>query len=139
MKTFDLIKMMPPTGLALTATVSGTGAGTAKLFSYGYIVVRVTTTQQSSSTITITTPVSFRILDMFSIHSDSQTYKWTLKNDSSDVIPEVTVAGNDNDIDRAIKIDNGEYEFLIDDDDLVISLDGSGAGLAEYYIKIQFI
>ena len=139
MKTIDLIKMMPPTGLALTATFSGTGAGTAKLFSYGYIVVRTTTTQASGSTITITTPVSFRILDMFSIHSDTVTYKWTLKNDSSDVIPEVEVLGNDNDIDRAIKIDNGEYEFLIDDDDLVISLDGTGAGLAEYYIKIQFI
>ena len=138
MKPFDLIKMMPPTGLALTATVSGTGAGTAKLFSYGYIVVRVTTTQQSSSTITITTPVSFRILDMVSIHSNGTAYKWTLKNNTTDLVPEFTVA-SDNDIDRAIKIDNAEYEFLIDDDDLVISLDGTGAGLAEYYIKIQFI
>lgn len=139
MKTINLVKMMPPTGRELTVAFSGSGAGTAKLFSYGYIVVRTTTTQASGTTITITTPVSFRVLDMFSIHSDSQTYKWTLKNDSSDVIPEVEVLGNDNDIDRAIKIDNGEYEFLIDDDDLVISLDGTGAGLAEYYIKIQFI
>ena len=138
MKTINLVKMMPPTGRELTVTFSGTGAGTAKLYSYGYIVVRVTTTQQSSSTITITTPVSFRILDMFSIHSNGTAYKWTLKNNTTDLVPEVTVA-SDNDIDRAIKIDNAEYEFLIDDDDLVISLDGTGAGLAEYYIKIQFI
>ena len=139
MKTINLVKMMPPTGRELTVAFSGSGEGTAKLFSYGYIVVRVTTTQQVSSTITITTPVSFRVLDMFSIHSDSVTYKWTLKNDSTAVVPEVLVDSSDNDIDRAIKIDNAQYEFTKGDDDLVISLGTPGAGLAEYYIKIQFI
>ena len=139
MKTINLSKMKPPTGRSLTATFSGTGAGTAKLYSYGYIIVRVTTTQQASSTITITTPVSFRVLDMFSLHSDGTSFKWTLKNNTTAVIPEVTVAASDNDIDRAVKIDNAQYEFTKDDNDLVISLDATGAGLAEYRIKIQFI
>ena len=139
MKTIDLIKMMPPDGLDLTVTFSGTGAGTAKLFSYGYIVVRVTTTQQSNTTMTITTPISFRILDIFSIHSDATSYKWTLQNNTSGITSEITVAASDDDIDRAISLDNAQYEFTDGDDDLVISLDATAAGLAEYYIKIQFI
>ena len=139
MKTIDFVKLIPLTGLDLTLTFSGNGAGTGKMFKNGSIVIDLTTGQASGSTLTITTPVSFRVLDIFSVHKNSTAYKWTLKNDTATISPEITVGSSGDEIDKVTKIANDKYEFTKGDDDLVISLDSTGDGIAAYYIKIQFI
>ena len=142
MKSVNYTKLNSATGLDLTLTFSGTGAGTGKMYAYqggGRIIIETTTTAQASKTITITTPVSFRILDVFSIHSNNTNSKWTIKNNTTAISSLIEMAASDTDIDRAIEIANAQYEFTEDDDDLVIDIDATGAALAIWVFDIQFI
>ena len=139
MKSNDFLRLIPPTGLALTLTFDGDGAGTAKIYREGLIVLQITTGIGTSKQVTLTTPTSFRVLDVWSVHSDGTSAKWTLKNDTSSITSLIVMAASDTDIDRAISIDDAEYEFVDGDDDLVVTNDGTGIALFELYIKIQYI
>ena len=140
MKSIDFVQLIPLTGLDLgSLTFEGTGAGSAKIFQDGTIVVETTTTAEANKTITLKTPVSFRILDVFSIHNDATSAKWTIKNNTTAITSLIVMGASDTDIDRAISIDNAQYEFTADDDDLVIAIDNTAAALAIWVFKIQFI
>lgn len=140
MKSRDAQKLIPLQGLDLGALVfSGTGAGQAIIYPDGKIVVIATTTFQASKTCTIKTPYTFRLLDVYSIHLDSTSAKWTIKNNTSAITSLIVMAASDTDIDRAISIDNAQYGFSEDDDDLVIDIDATGAALAVWVFKIQFL
>ena len=139
MKSINQFKLIPLTGLDLTLTFSGTGAGTAKLYQDGTIVVIATTTFQASKTCTITIPVALSILDVFSIHKDATSAKWTIKNTTTAITSLIVMAASDTDIDRAISIDDAQADFVEDDDDLVIDIDATGAALAKWVFNVQFL
>ena len=143
MKSVNLTKLDSATGLPLTLTFEGTGAGTGRMYAYqggGRIVVETTTTSEANKKITLTTPVAFRILDVYSIHNDTTQAKWTIKNTTTAITSLIDMAGaGDKAIDRAISIVNAQYEFAEDDDDLVIAIDATGAALAIWVFDIQFV
>lgn len=138
-KSIDQFKLIPLTGLDLSLTFSGTGAGTAKLYPNGTIVVIATTTFQASKICTITTPVALTITAVRSIHKDGTSAKWTIKNGSNALSDEVTMAASDTDLDFASKIIDSEADFVEDDDDLIISLDATGAALAKWIFDVNFL
>ena len=142
MKSIDQVKLYSLTGLDLTVTVEGTGAASAKLFASGRIYINVTTTLEVSKKITLTTPTAFRILDAYSIHRDGTQTSWQLKNDSTAITAAVAVAAVDKDVDGVqiadLTIDDGQYEFLEDDDDLVVGI-VTGAFLGDIIIDTVFI
>lgn len=139
MKTIDFVKLIPPTGLALTPTFSTDGAGTALMFREGLIVLKLTTGLGTSDKVTLTTPTSFRVLDAWSVHSNATSALWTLRNGNNAIASEVTMEAVNEDIDHIIDINNDEYEFVDGDDDLVVINSSLAIALFELYIKIQFI
>ena len=142
MKSINRTKLDSATGLDLTLTFNGAGAGTGKMYAYqggGRIVIDITTAIALSKKVTITTPVAFRILDVYSIHSDNTNSKWTVKNTTTAISSLIVMAASDTDIDRAIELANAQYEFAEDDDDLVIDIDSTGAALAIWVFDIQFV
>ena len=141
MKSVNLTKLDSATGLPLTLTFNDAGAGTGKMYAYqggGRIVIDITTAIALSKKVTITTPVSFRVLDVFSIHKNGTKSLWTLKNDGTAITSLIDMVSED-DIDRAVSIKNVSYEFTEDDDDLVIDINGTGAALAIWVFDIQFV
>lgn len=124
-----------PTGKALTTTLSGTGSATAKIFA-DKIIVDVTTAAQVDKTITLTTPVSFKVLDAFTIHGDANDCTVQLKNNTDAITDAISIAASDTDIDRAIEIDDDYDDFTKDDDDLVIAV-GTDAFKGRVVIMIQ--
>ena len=139
MKTIDFVKLIPPTGLALTLAFDGDGAGTALMFREGLIVLKLTTGLGTSDKVTLTTPTSFRVLDAWSVHSNATSALWTLRNGNNAIASEVTMEAVNEDIDHIIDINNDEYEFVDGDDDLVVINSSLAIALFELYIKIQFI
>lgn len=140
MKSVNFVKLNSVTGLPLTLTFEGSGVGTGRMYADGTIVVETTTTSEANKTITLTTPVAFRVLDVYSIHNDTVRAQWTIKNTGSAITSLIDMAGaGDKAIDRAISVATGNYEFKEDDDDLVIAIDSTGAALAIWVFNIQFI
>lgn len=140
MKSIDRAQLYSLAGLDLgDLTFSGTGAGKATMYANGTIVVETTTTAEASKTITIKTPAAFQILDVYSIHNNATSAKWTIKNNTAAITSLIVMAASDNDIDRAISIANAEHEFAEDDDDLVIDIDATGAALAIWVFQIRFL
>ena len=138
MKSNDFLRLIPPTGLELTLTFDGDGAGTALMFREGLIVLKLTTGLGTTKKVTLTTPTSFRVLDVWSVHSNGTGAEWTLRNGDNAISTEVAMV-NITDIDRVVDIDNDKYEFVDGDDDLVVINSASGIALFELYIKIQYI
>jgi hypothetical protein len=123
-----------PTGFSLTATLSGTGSATALLYSDKIVVDAAAA--QHSKTITLTTPLGFKVLDAYSIHGNGTSSTWQLKNDSTALSDTVTAAASDTDIDRVTELDDAQWEFTKDDDDLVIDI-GTAAFTGRIVIDIQ--
>jgi len=123
-----------PTGESLTVTMGGTGSATAKIFADKIIVDA--SAAEAAKTITLTTPMSFKVLDMFTIHGDTTACTVQLKNNTDAVTDAVSLAASDTDIDRAIEIDDAYDDFTKDDDDLVLAI-GTGAFTGRVVIMIQ--
>lgn len=123
-----------PTGESLTATLSGTGSATAKLFADKIIIDA--SAAQVDKTITLTTPMGFKVLDAYSIHGNATSSVWQLKNGSTALSDAVTAAASDTDIDRVTELDDAQWEFAKDDDDLVIAIT-TAAFTGRIVIEIQ--
>lgn len=126
--------MQNPVGKELSVTMGGTGSAEALLFPDKIIVDA--DSAQASKDITITTPIDFKVTDMRIIHQDSTGCSVQLKNDSTAVTDDVTIAASDEDIDRASSIDDAQYEFSVGDDDLVLT-PSSDALVGTVIIDIQ--
>jgi hypothetical protein len=132
---FELVN--DPSGIDLTVTFEGTGAGTAKMFADGRIVLTLSTTAETAKYINLSTPIGMKVVDAYSIHADSTGCTWAIANTGSNIIPAVTVAAADNDIDRAVKVLDANNTFLAGDDDLRIDIAGAGAFLGVMVISTQ--
>ena len=72
-------------------------------------------------------PFSFRIIDAWSIGTSAAGGSWKVTDGSNDIIPAVTQAANDNDVDRAVDIDDAYYKISKGGDVKIVH---TGASLA---------
>lgn len=121
-------------GVSLTATLSGTGSATAKLFPDKIIVD--CSAAEHAKTVTLTTPIGFKILDVWTVHGNATSCTVQVKNGSTAVSDAISIAASDKDIDRATTLDDAQWEFTKDDDDLVIA-PGTAAFTGRVVIEIQ--
>ena len=73
-------------------------------------------------------PFSFRIIDAWSIGTSANTGTWKVTDGTNDIIPAVTQAANDNDVDRAVDIDDAYYKISKGGDVKIVSTGASFSG-----------
>jgi len=104
----------------LTITQAGAGTGTA-VIQGNKLIIDVADVAVGDPAMTITTPISFRILDVYAITNASTAAVLDVNNGGNSVLggATLTMAG-DTDLIRATEIDDAEWEFTAGDDDLKI-------------------
>ena len=73
-------------------------------------------------------PFSFRIIDAWSIGTSADGGTWKVTDGTNDIIPAVTQAANDNDVDRAVDIDDAYYKISKGGDVKIVSTGASFSG-----------
>ena len=73
-------------------------------------------------------PFSFRIIDAWSIGTSADGGTWKITDGTNDIIPAVTQAANDNDVDRAVDIDDAYYKISKGGDVKIVSTGASFSG-----------
>ena len=104
----------------LTLTQTGAGTGTA-VIQGNQIIFDVADVAVNDYAMTVTTPISFRVIDVYAISTASTAAVLDIDNGTSSVLGgnTLTMAG-DTDLIRATEIDDAEWEFTAGDDDLKI-------------------
>ena len=102
----------------LTLTQTGAGTGTA-VIQGNQIIFDVADVAVNDYAMTVTTPISFRIIDVYAISTAATAAVLDIDNDTSSVLggATLTMAG-DTDVIRATEIDDAAWEFTAGDDDL---------------------
>jgi len=107
----------------LTVTMESTGAATAYIVGNQIIVTCVAALH--ANYVMLTTPINFRVLKATSIQQSGTSATITLRNadgtGSTDITDALT-AGADKAIVYSTTIDDANYEFVIDDDDLILEI-----------------
>ena len=81
----------------------------------------------TTTSVVVDAPFKFRVLDAWSIGTSADGGTWKVTDGTNDIIPAVTQAANDNDIDRAVDIDDAYYEIDKGED---LSIVSTGADLS---------
>lgn len=118
----------------LVVTLEGTGAASAVLL--GKQIIVILTSAEVDKYVNISTPLSFRVIGAYSIHTDANDYDWQLKNAAGAITDAVAVAAVDKDIDKAVEIDDAYSTFARGDDDLRIAIT-TDAAVAIIVIDIE--
>ena len=102
----------------LTITQAGAGTGTA-VIQGNKLIIDVAAVAVNDPAMTITTPISFRVLDVYAITNAATAAVLDVNNGSNSVLggATLTMAG-DTDLIRATEIDDDNWEFTAGDDDL---------------------
>ena len=102
----------------LTLTQTGAGTGTA-VIQGNQIIFDVAAVAVNDYAMTVTTPISFRIIDVYAITTAGTAAVLDIDNGTSSVLGgnTLTMAG-DTDLIRATEIDDANWEFTAGDDDL---------------------
>jgi len=82
----------------------------------------------ATTIVTSDAPFSFRIIDAWSIGTSADGGTWKVTDGSNDIIPAVTQAANDNDVDRAVDIDDAYYKISKGGDVKIVSTGASFSG-----------
>jgi hypothetical protein len=82
----------------------------------------------ATTIVTSDAPFSFRIIDAWSIGTSANTGTWKVTDGTNDIIPAVTQAANDNDVDRAVDIDDAYYKISKGGDVKIVSTGASFSG-----------
>ena len=133
-------KMKHNQPVPLTVTMEGTGSAVAELFKKKIIVTL--TDAEVDKYINISTPIGFRVVGGYSIHTDANDFDWQLCNTGDAITSAIAVAAVDADIDHAVDIDDAYNEFARSDDDLRIEINqliASTIGAIAKIDKIQFV
>ena len=117
----------------LTVTLGSTGTGNAQLFK-NRIIVNLAAALHAN-TVTITTPIGFRIVNVFSITEAASAATIIVKNGAGVITSTITMTA-DKDIDRVTSIDDQYSTFLRGDDDLVLTI-GVAACTGTIVIEIE--
>ena len=125
-----------PIGVTLTVTMEGTGSATALMTPYGLIIVDADTAE-ASKYINLSTPLSFKVIDVHTIHGDTTACTVTISNAGSAISDAISLAASDTDIDRAAEIDDAYDDFTYDDNDLRIDV-GTDILIGRVIIHIQY-
>ena len=107
-------------GGATELTLTQTGAGSGKAVIQGnQIIFDVADVAVNDYAMTVTTPISFRVIDVYAISTASTAAVLDNDNGTSSVLGgnTLTMAG-DTDLIRATEIDDAQWEFTAGDDDL---------------------
>lgn len=104
----------------LTTTMEGTGSATAVLLGKQIIVTIVA--GEVNKYVALTTPLGFRVINGYSIHTDNTNSSWQLVNTAAAIHTAVEMAASDTDIDKMAQVDDAASTFLRDDDDLRIEI-----------------
>ena len=107
-------------GGATELTLTQTGAGSGKAVIQGnQIIFDVADVAVNDYAMTVTTPISFRVIDVYAISTASTAAVLDIDNGTSSVLGgnTLTMAG-DTDLIRATEIDDAQWEFTAGDDDL---------------------
>ena len=81
-----------------------------------------------TATVTTDAPFSFRIIDAWSIGTSADGGTWKITDGTNDIIPAVTQAANDNDVDRAVDVDDAYYKVSKGGDVKIVSTGASFSG-----------
>ena len=102
----------------LTLTQTGAGTGTA-VIQGNQIIFDVAAVAVNDYAMTVTTPISFRIIDVYAISTAATAAVLDIDNGTASVLggDTLTMAG-DTDLIRATEIDDANWEFTAGDDDL---------------------
>ena len=107
-------------GGATELTLTQTGAGSGKAVIQGnQIIFDVAGVAVNDYAMTVTTPISFRIIDVYAISTAGTAAVLDIDNGTASVLGgnTLTMAG-DTDLIRATEIDDANWEFTAGDDDL---------------------
>tara|TARA_R110002051_G_scaffold71043_2_gene128082 strand:+ start:200 stop:628 length:429 start_codon:yes stop_codon:yes gene_type:complete len=104
----------------LTLTQAGAGTGSA-VIQGNQIIFDVAAVAVNDPAMTISTPISFRVIDVYAITTAATAAVLDVNNGGNSVLggTVLTMAG-DTDLIRASEIDDAEWEFTAGDDDLKI-------------------
>ena len=110
--------------LDCTLTFSGVGAGTAFIRNDKLYIDVTTAAAVSTTSITLSTPMSFKIIDVYAIRNGGNAAVIDLLNGAggTSIITTALTQAADTDIDRAVKINDAANSFTEGDDDLVVSV-----------------
>ena len=106
--------------LDLTTTMEGTGAATAVLLKNRIIVTIAA--GEVNKYVNISTPLGFRVVKAYSVHTDNTNSSWQLVNTGDAINTAVEMAASDKDIDTMVDIDDDYSTFLRGDDDLRVEI-----------------
>jgi len=109
-------------GGATELTLTQTGAGSGKAVIQGnQIIFDVADVEVNDYAMTVTTPISFRIIDVYAISTAGTAAVLDIDNGTASVLGgnTLTMAG-DTDVIRATEIDDAQWEFSAGDDDLKV-------------------
>ena len=104
----------------LTLTQAGAGSGTA-VIQGNKLIIDVADVAVGDPAMTLSTPISFRILDVYAISTAGTAAVLDVDNGSTSLLggATLTMAG-DTDLIRATEIDDAQWEFSAGDDDLKV-------------------
>lgn len=120
----------------LTVTLETGSSGTASAVLLGKQIIVTLNSTAVDKWVNISTPLGFRVIRAYSIHTDANDYAWALYNTGSAITNTVAVAAVDKDIDRATKINDAYSAFARNDDDLRIEIT-TDAAVAIIVIDIE--
>jgi hypothetical protein len=106
--------------LDLTITMEGTGSATAVLLGKQIIVTVVA--GQINKYVNISTPLGFRVINGYSIHTDNTNSSWQLVNTAAAIHTAVEMAASDTDIDKMAQVNDANNIFARGDDDLRVEI-----------------
>jgi len=116
-------KMIHGQAVKLTCTLGSTGAAVAYLLPNWTIVV-VLAAALHANNVVITTPIPFRVVHVTTIQNIANASTVIISNGGSDITGTITLGANKA-IVKATEIDDDNYEFEIDDDDLTLEVGGA--------------
>ena len=80
-----------------------------------------------TTTVVENSQFKFRVIDAWSIGTSADGGTWKVTDGTNDIVPAVTQAANDKDVDRAVDIDDAHYTIIPGEDLKIVS---TGASLA---------
>jgi len=133
-----------PSGVSLTSTLShGTDSSAyTKIYPQGKIRTSVTcATVGKAVTVTMETPAAFKVIDatFWASAAVGATPGMVvdIKNNTTSVIAQMTT-GTAHNISRAASLDDGQVNFALGDDDLVVIVSCSSTGTAIVVLDVLF-
>ena len=128
------MKYHQPVDLVVTMEAGSSGSASAVLL--GNQIIVTLASAAVNKYVNISTPLGFRVLGAYSIHTDANDYDWQLVNTADAITSAVAVAASDKDIDVAVDIDDDYSTFARNDDDLRIEIT-TDAAVAIIVIDIE--